>query len=60
VTNKYQLAEFKEDLKVVYNMCSVKNKKLCFLLSDAQMVEDSFLEVVNNMLGNGQVIFALR
>jgi dynein heavy chain, axonemal len=55
VTNKYHMAEFKEDLKVVYQLCGVKNKQLCFLLSDTQMVEDTFLEVVNNMLGNGQV-----
>lgn len=46
---------FKEDLKILYNSIGVENKKTVFLFSSAQIVEEGFLEIINNILTVGSV-----
>lgn len=55
VTTHYRTPEFREDLKILYSMTGVKNKPTSFLFSGAQVVEEQFLEIVNNMLSSGEV-----
>lgn len=55
VTKQYRVAEFREDLKILYSMTGVENKPTSFLFNDAQVVEEQFLEIVNNMLSTGEV-----
>lgn len=55
VTKTYRLNEFKEDLKVLYRQTGVDNKATMFLFNDTQIVEESMLELMNNILNSGQV-----
>lgn len=55
VTKQYGVPEFREDLKKLYSMTGVDNKPTSFLFHDSQVVEELFLEIVNSMLGTGQV-----
>lgn len=51
----YKMPEFREDLKVLYMNTGVENKETCFLFNDNQIAEESFLEVINNILSSGEV-----
>ncbi|XP_058809033.1 dynein axonemal heavy chain 10 [Phymastichus coffea] len=54
----YDESSFREDVKKVLTTVGVDNLKTVFLLTDEQVVEESFLEVVNNLMTSG-VISAL-
>lgn len=47
--------EFREDLKVLYNLSGVENRPTSFLFNDIQVTDEGFLEVINNMLSSGEV-----
>jgi dynein heavy chain, axonemal len=49
----YGEAEFKADLKELYKM--LVQGPVVFLLTDAHVVEEGFLEFINNMLTTGIV-----
>lgn len=51
----YNEASFREDIKTLYNKVGVKNKRIVFLFTDFHVVNESFLELVNNMLMTGVV-----
>lgn len=51
----YDLAEFREDLKVVFKQSGVKGVKTIFLLADCDIVKESFLEDINCILNSGEV-----
>lgn len=51
----YGANEFREDLKKLFTMAGVEGKPVTFLLSDNQIVQESFLEDVNNILNSGEV-----
>jgi len=51
----YNETLFREDLKRLYAMCGNENKKTVFLFTDAHVVEEGFLELINNMLASGMV-----
>nr|XP_034179953.1 dynein heavy chain 2, axonemal [Osmia lignaria] len=55
ITKQYRLAEFREDLKTLYMKSGVEGKPCTFLFNDTQVVEEQFLEIVNNMLSTGEV-----
>ncbi|XP_011862155.1 PREDICTED: dynein heavy chain 2, axonemal [Vollenhovia emeryi] len=55
VTAQYRTPEFREDLKTLYSITGLENKPTSFLFSDTQVVEEQFLEIVNNMLSTGEV-----
>eukprot|EP00762_Andalucia_godoyi_P001076 ANDGO_01965.mRNA.1 Dynein-1-beta heavy chain len=55
LARNYGLNEFREDLKKLYSIAGVEGKPVVFLLSDNQIVEESFLEDVNNILNSGEV-----
>ncbi|KAI4497255.1 hypothetical protein M0802_007739 [Mischocyttarus mexicanus] len=52
----YNENTFREDLKRLYNMIGVENKKIVFLFSASHIVNESFLELINNMLMTGLVL----
>ncbi|XP_075210256.1 dynein heavy chain 2, axonemal kl-2 [Lycorma delicatula] len=54
-TKNYKVAEFKEDLKKLYFSTGVKDINTSFLFNDNQVAEESFLEIVNNILSTGEV-----
>lgn len=49
----YKEKEFREDLKKLYEMLTVK--ETVFLFTDSHVLEEGFLELVNNMLTIGMV-----
>lgn len=53
LTRGYDESQFKEDLKVLYE--KVSTKQTCFLFTDAHVVEEGFLESINNFLNTGTV-----
>ncbi|CAG9819075.1 unnamed protein product [Phaedon cochleariae] len=55
ITKNYRVAEFKDDLKKLYNIAGVENKQTVFLFNDTQITDESFLEIINNMLSSGEV-----
>ena len=55
VTRHYRLAEFRDDLRSLYFQAGVDNKPTVFLFNDTQVVEESFLEDINNILSSGEV-----
>ncbi|KAK4813186.1 hypothetical protein QYF61_014017 [Mycteria americana] len=46
---------FREDLKNLYQKLGIENKSMVFLFTDAHVAEESFLELINNMLTSGMV-----
>ncbi|XP_040439457.1 dynein heavy chain 10, axonemal [Falco naumanni] len=46
---------FREDLKNLYQKLGIENKSMVFLFTDTQVAEESFLELINNMLTSGMV-----
>ncbi|XP_011309286.1 dynein heavy chain 2, axonemal [Fopius arisanus] len=55
VTKRYGVPEFREDMKRLYSQVGVDNIPTCFLLNDTQVVVEHFLEIINSMLGTGEV-----
>uniref|UniRef100_W5N7B2 Dynein axonemal heavy chain 2 n=1 Tax=Lepisosteus oculatus TaxID=7918 RepID=W5N7B2_LEPOC len=55
VTKQYRKQEFREDIKKLYRQTGVDNKPTVFLFNDTQVVDESFLEDVNNILSSGEV-----
>lgn len=47
--------EWREDLKNLLRKAGGEGKQMAFLLSDAQITDESFLEDVNNLLNTGEV-----
>ncbi|CAH0554837.1 unnamed protein product [Brassicogethes aeneus] len=52
---QYRISEFKDDLKALYKLTTIKNKATTFIFNDTQIADESFLEVINNMLSTGEV-----
>ncbi|KAG5320172.1 DYH10 protein, partial [Pseudoatta argentina] len=46
----YNQTFFREDIKNLYNMIGLENKKIVFMFTDAHIKDKSFLELVNSML----------
>jgi len=55
VTKQYKHALFLEDLKKLYDRTGTKGNPVTFLFSDTEIIEESFLEDVGNLLSSGEV-----
>ena len=51
----YKEKEFKEDLKILLKKAGNENLNMMFLFSDTQIISESFLEDINNILNTGEV-----
>ncbi|XP_074640231.1 dynein axonemal heavy chain 10-like [Tubulanus polymorphus] len=51
----YSETNLRDDLKILYNKLGMENKKMVFLFGDQHVVEEGFLELINNMLTSGMV-----
>lgn len=51
----YGDSHFRDDLKMLYDKLGIENKKMVFLFTDAHILDEGFLEYVNNMLTTGMV-----
>ena len=43
------------DLRKLYSQAGIENKPTVFLFSDTQVLDESFLEDINNILSSGEV-----
>ncbi|NWH62016.1 DYH10 protein, partial [Geococcyx californianus] len=55
LSREYGENNFREDLKKLYQKLGIENKSIVFLFTDAHVAEESFLELINNMLTSGIV-----
>lgn len=60
LTRGYGSNEFREDLKKLYRIAGIDGTSIVFLFSDTQIVTESFLEDINNMLNSGEVGLSMR
>ena len=51
----YGIPDMKMDLANLYQKAGVKNVATVFLMSDAQVAEEKFLVLVNNLLASGEI-----
>mgnify|MGYP000151767920 CR=1 FL=1 len=55
ITKNYTVQDWRDDLKKLLNSAGLKEEQTVFLFSDTQIVRESFLEDVNNLLNSGEV-----
>ena len=55
VSKNYKRSEFREDIKRLYSQCGISNKETTFIFVDTQVVDEAFLEDINNVLSSGEV-----
>jgi dynein heavy chain len=55
ITKSYRLLEWREDLKMLLLKAGLDGKKMVFLFDDAQIVDETFVEDINNILNAGDV-----
>eukprot|EP00163_Fabomonas_tropica_P009439 TRINITY_DN1923_c0_g1_i1.p1 TRINITY_DN1923_c0_g1~~TRINITY_DN1923_c0_g1_i1.p1 ORF type:complete len:2652 (-),score=902.80 TRINITY_DN1923_c0_g1_i1:9-7298(-) len=55
ISKSYDTNAFHEDLKSVLMVAGVENRPIVFLFSDTQILRESFLEDINNILNSGEV-----
>jgi dynein heavy chain len=51
----YNEIDFREHLKELYRMVGLEDKKVVFMITDAHIVQEGFLELINNILTSGMV-----
>ena len=51
----YGIQELKNDLSGLYNKTGLKNLGTVFLMSDAQVADETFLVLINNLLASGEI-----
>jgi dynein heavy chain len=55
LTRTYGVTEWREDLKKVLRKAGCEGKQVVFTLNDTQLVKETFLEDINNLLNIGEV-----
>lgn len=55
VNKNYKMAQFREDLKKWSEDCGYKDKPGVFLFSDNQIINEGFIEDINNILTVGEI-----
>lgn len=51
----YGLKQFKSDLKTAMQASGVENEQVYFLFEDHNMIDDTFLDMINSLLSSGEV-----
>ena len=51
----YDYSSFREDLRKCYAIAGINNTPIVFLLNDTQILQEEFLEDINNVLNSGDV-----
>lgn len=56
VHRKYTGEDFDEDLRTVLRRSGCKNEKIAFIMDESNVLDSGFLERMNTLLANGEVI----
>jgi dynein heavy chain len=51
----YGLNEWRDDMRKIMTNCGVEFNDTIFVFSDTQIVNETFVEDVNNILNNGEI-----
>ena len=55
ITRSFNVNSFREYLKGLFFNCGIKKKDTVFIFSDNDILEESFIEDINNILSSGEV-----
>jgi dynein heavy chain len=55
ITKTYNMNSLLDDIRVMYKACGQKGEKTTFLFTEAEIKDESFLEVINSILTTGEV-----
>ena len=55
LTKSYNLGSMFDDIKGLYDIAGPKGGSVCFLMTDAEVKSESFLEAINSMLATGEI-----
>jgi len=55
LTKSYNLSSMFDDIKGLYDISGPKGGSVCFLMTDAEVKSESFLEAINSMLATGEI-----
>ena len=55
ITKSYSEKDWHEDIRKLLKMCALEEQTVQFLFSDTQIVFESFLEDINNLLNSGEI-----
>lgn len=55
ITKNFTEKDFKEELKSVYDLAGHQNKPTTFIMTDAEVKKEDFLEYINMLLSTGEI-----
>ena len=55
ITKTYNMNSLLDDIRLLYKACGQKGEKITFLFTEAEIKDESFLEVINSILTTGEV-----
>jgi len=58
--NNFGSEQFKEFMKELMFTSGIDGKPICFLMTDTQIISESFIEDINNLLNTGEILCKLR
>ena len=60
ITKNFGSEQFKEFMKELMFTSGIDGKPICFLMTDTQIISESFIEDINNLLNTGEILCKLR